>query len=404
VIGALAGCTAPPSAAITIDVLASPAMTGSAQPNLAKGLGGELVLSWLEPDSHGVALRFSKLGANGWGPARSAARGGDWFVNWADFPSVVPIADSTWAAHWLVRRGPRAAYDVAIALSFDAGDSWSEAFTPHNDGTLSEHGFVSLFPVETSTGATLPGVTDGGATAIGAIWLDGRNMSGAANAMTLRGAIITPAQSLTGEHLLDNKVCDCCQTDVGVGPDGPIAVYRGRTDAEIRDIYVARLIDGRWQDANPVANDGWNISGCPVNGPAVDVRGSHVAVAWFTGANDKPRVRLARSSDGARNFSAPVDVSIIRPIGRVDVVTNDEGAAIVSWLRRSTPTEAELCVREVAADGSAGPVHVVAQMTPSRPSGFPQMQRDGERLILAWTDTSGEQSAVRSVRVNMAPP
>lgn len=369
--------------------LPSPAAPGSAQPNLARGPAGELVLSWLEPHSQGMALRYSKLAVQGWEPARTVAHGSNWFVNWADFPSVVPISGSMWAAHWLTRRGKSAyAYDVSMAVSRDAGGTWSDELAPHTDGTLTEHGFVSLFPTPAG---------------VGALWLDGRNMTDNAGEMTLRSATIAPDRSLLAEHLVDTMVCDCCQTDVAIGSEGPIAVYRDRSPQDIRDIYVSRFADEAWQTGQPVANDAWKISGCPVNGPAVDASGAHVAVAWYTGANDKPRVRLARSVDGARSFAAPIDVSEIRPMGRVDVVTYDDGTAVVSWLRRSTPLLAELCVRAVAGDGALGPTHVVARTTTARPSGFPQMQRDGEGLILAWTDPTGEQSAVRTVRLDMAP-
>ncbi|MDH3645053.1 MAG: hypothetical protein OES38_23330, partial [Gammaproteobacteria bacterium] len=170
-----------------------------------------------------------------------------------------------------------------------------------------------------------------------------------------------------------------------------------------RDISVTRLLEGSWQPGTPLANDGWKISGCPVNGPAIDADGAQVAVAWFTGASDKPRVRLVRSEDGGQHFSDPADISQIRPMGRVDVVTMADGGAVVSWLRRSTPQEAELCVREVTADGELGPVHVVARTATARPSGFPQLQRHVTGLIAAWTDVSGERSRIRTARLDLRP-
>ena len=85
-------------------------------------------------------------------------------MNLADFPSVVPITDELWAAHWLVKRpGGIYSYDIAIAVSTDSGQSWGKPFTPHALGTRTEHGFVSLFPWR---------------QAIGALWLDGRRRSG----------------------------------------------------------------------------------------------------------------------------------------------------------------------------------------------------------------------------------
>jgi hypothetical protein len=46
-------------------------------------------------------------------------------------------------------------------------------------------------------------------------------------------------------------------------------------------------------------------------------------------------------------------------------------------------------------------VHVVAQTSTAPLSGFPQLQRHGARLILAWTDASVEPSVVRTVSIDM---
>ena len=48
--------------------------------------------------------------------------GYDWFVNWADVPSVVRLANGTLAGHWLQKSGADTyAYDVRLAYSHDDG-------------------------------------------------------------------------------------------------------------------------------------------------------------------------------------------------------------------------------------------------------------------------------------------
>ena len=54
--------------------------------------------------------------------------------------------------------------------------------------------------------------------------------------MTLRSALISTDGVLLEDHLVDDLVCDCCQTDVAETAHGPIGVYRNRTRQEIRDI------------------------------------------------------------------------------------------------------------------------------------------------------------------------
>jgi hypothetical protein len=381
-----------------VEALPAPAGPGSGESQLAVGPDGRVVLSWVEPNGAGHALRYAVLEGEGWSAATDVARGEDWFVNWADFPSVVPMAGDLWAAHWLVRRGGHGyAYDVAISLSRDGGRSWSPHSNPHSDGTPTEHGFATLFPWR------------GG---VGAVWLDGRNMlppedAGAAGhdhgegGMTLRFALLDPAGTLRDEALLDGLTCDCCQTDVALAEAGPVVVYRDRSPDEIRDIQALRQTAAGWSAPVPVARDGWHIEGCPVNGPAAAARGSQVVVAWFTGAEGRPRVRFARSGDGAQSFGPPSDVDARAPLGRVDVALLEGGDAVVSWLAEDADGAA-VALRRVRRDGTMGPVRIVGRTAASRPAGFPRLAASGNWLVVAWTEVRGESSRVATARVPVA--
>jgi len=398
----LGACDRPPPIGAAITRLDVPATPGSAEPHLAAADDGAIVLSWLEPVDDGVALRYSTLLGDVWQPARTVARGDDWFVNWADFPSVVPVGGDLWAAHWLVRQeGDGYAYDVAISLSPDRGRTWLAPITPHHDGTPTEHGFVSLYPA---------------GHGVGALWLDGRDLAAhgdtpdrhgtvagtALRTVTLAVDVDAPEPRIVDEvagRVIDEVVCDCCQTDVAVGPDGPIGVYRNRTPEEIRDIHVTRAIDGVWQPGRAVGADGWHITGCPVNGPAIAVVGARVAVAWFTAADEVARVRLAVSADGGDTFGSVIDVDETEAIGRVDVEIVDDGDVIVSWLRAAGDEDADVVLRRISGSGGLGPIVPIARTGGGRPTGFPQMVRNGVSLVIAWTDTTNERSHVRAARV-----
>ena len=383
-----------PEAEISIVDIDTPTGPISAQPHLSSTDDGRVVLSWLDHEDDLVSLRFATLGESDWQATVTVARGSDWFVNWADFPSVVPIEDELWAAHWLVKReGGTYAYDVAISLSHDEGASWSAPVTPHSDNTRTEHGFVSLFTSESG---------------VGAIWLDGRNMAEDAGhsdgthseggAMTLRSAVITATGVLAKEVEVDGRVCDCCQTDAITGPGGPIIVYRDRSENEIRDIYSARF-DTQWQSPQLIASDGWEIAGCPVNGPAVDAIGKDVVVAWFTAADNTAIVRFARSRDGGKSFETPVEIDRDDNVGRVDVVLMPDGSGYVSWLRNANEKTALISLRSVSASGKTGPVQTIGKTGTSRAAGFPQLIRSGDGLVAAWTDTLSESHRIRTVRI-----
>jgi len=65
---------------------------------------------------------------------------------------------------------------------------------------------------------------------------------------------------------------------------------------EVRDIYV-RVCRRQLRARRDRARRWLEIDGCPVNGPAVDARGRHVAVAWFTASTKDGQAFVAFSDD-----------------------------------------------------------------------------------------------------------
>jgi len=353
---------------------------------------GGILMSWLEPSAEGHELRFSVLAADAWGPVRTVVSRADLFVNWADFPSVIRLPDGSLVAHWLQRTGPDTyAYGIRLSRSADDGESWSVPVTPHTDETQTEHGFASLFP----------GPTAGSSRAV---WLDGRNYadSDADPAfMTLRHAEIAADGSLSAQAELDPRTCDCCQTSTAVTESGIVVAYRGRTGDEIRDIRVVRSGEQGWSKPSVVHDDGWVIPSCPVNGPAIAATRNLVAVAWFTAANDSPRVMLAFSADGGESFEAPIEVAgsgeIGRSLGRVDLELTRAGAALVSWLHEREGIGA-LMLAALDRDGSRSVTSVVPQLDGGRATGFPRLALRGDEVLLAWTEP-GDPARIRLVSV-----
>ncbi len=393
------GAAAAPAAALAaLREIPSPAAPGSAEPNLAAGDDGRVYLSWVEPAPDSAhALRFAVLEGGRWSAPRTVASGRDWFVNWADFPSLAVLPGGRLAAHWLQRSGAgRYAYDVRIARSADGGATWSPGVVPHRDGTAAEHGFVSLWPAEGDS--------------LGAVWLDGRKYAaaeahggdgghGGGETMLVHTALAADG-GVGAERPLDARICDCCQTGQATTSAGPLVVYRDRSPDEVRDVYVVRRVGGRWTEPRPVHADGWKIDACPVNGPQVAARGEQVAVAWFSGARDTARVLVAFSRDAGATWGDPVRVDDGDPGGRVDVELLDGGAALVSWIERTGGEAAEVRARRVSPDGGRGAATVVAATGGERASGFPRMVRSGGEVVFAWT-APGDPSTVRTARATL---
>ena len=375
----------------------SPTDGDGREPELNATHDGRIILSWVEKiGEKSYALRTSLRDTKGWSDPQTVAKGENWFVNWADFPSVIALRDGSLAAHWLVKSGLGTyAYNVNIARSADDGRTWSKPIVPHTDDTQTEHGFVSLIP--------LP---DG---RLGAVWLDGRNMKGmketeehapAAASMTLRYAAMDQDGKLSDEVELDERVCECCQTSAAMTSEGPIAVYRDRSSTEVRDIYFVKQLNGLWTAPKPVHADNWEINGCPVNGPSVNADGRRVVVSWFTTAEDTPRVKVAFSQDAGITFGNPIQVDDGETVGRVDALLLPDGSALVCWLSGNVEGGA-IKVRRVTASGTLGPPAIIAKTDISRSSGFPRMARLGTEVHFAWTEF-GQPSRIRTADVDVS--
>ena len=371
------------------EMLSMPTTGNVSGPRFSEGDFGSLVLSWMEARGSGTDLKFAVYGGRDFGKATSVVTEPRMFVNWADLPSVMRVSESHWLAHWLRYSADRTySYDVVVSQSFDGGKIWSDPVAAHADGTPTEHGFVSLH--RDPEGVAL-------------LWLDGRETANEPTedvldtSMTLRSAVITPEGERVREQIVDDSVCDCCQTDVAISASGPIAVYRDRTADEIRDIYVTRFVDGEWQAGVPLHADGWRIPGCPVNGPSIVAQHDTVAVAWFTAADSVPSVRVSFSSDGGVSFGDPIEIASGRVAGWVGLTIIDDNALAVSWVSKTETGSNAVNVRRVSSDGQRGPVKTIG--TTGQLRVFPQLAYREKHLILAWTDEIGGERQMRIARI-----
>lgn len=383
-----AAANSSPGVKPAITMLEVMTVAGAASPNLVAS-DHRALLTWLEPsgpDGRSRRLRISELVSGRWTTPHTIVEGPTIVSNWADVPSLARQDAHTLVAHWAEQTSDGAgAYDVIVARSVDDGQTWQRLGPVHRDHTATEHGFVSLVP-------------DG--DAVLAIWLDGRATGHPGGATSLRGARI--GQSIGGEELLDDRVCDCCSTSAVVTNEGPAVVYRDRSDGEVRDPAITRRMAGKWQPPRTVHEDRWQITGCPVNGPASAAFGRDLAVGWYTYADQRPTVRIAFSRDAGTTFADPIVIDEPQgaraPVGRVDAVLVQGDEAVVSWM--ATERErAHLLVRRAAADGRQGPELEVAALAAGRNGGVPRMERIDDDLLFAWTDAS---QGLRVARVAIA--
>ncbi len=382
----------------------------SAQPNIAVDAGRDrFVLSWQTrlPDGC-AALRAAELAPDddSLGEVREIARGCDWFVNWADIPSLVVTDNGDWLAHWLQRRdGGTYAYDIRLSRSRDRGRSWSEPFSPHSDGTPTQHGFVSMAPV-----------SGGDGDRVLLVWLDGRAGVASASAgeghdhhdegvMSLRSAIVDGAGSVLEEVEIDARVCSCCPTGLVRAADGShLAVYRDRSAAEVRDTALARRDAGGWRVGVPVHDDGWEIQACPVNGPALAVREEQALVAWSTMADgDGVSVRYRLMPVSAASASDAMSATF-RELEKGSAVTGRVAVAasvqdwLISWLGAGEDGDAVLRLARFDDALVERARFDIATLPPGRDIGLPRLAVLGDHALLVWTAVDAEAPVVAGQR------
>jgi hypothetical protein len=346
-------------------------------------------MSWMEENGDSTLLYYSTFDGTQWSNPKKIASSDSWFVNWADFPAIIGTNGQPMVAHKLAKV-PGTPYSYNVEITSLASGATK---VPHTDGTATEHGFVSMVPTSDST--------------FYAVWLDGRNTADGdgsnyhgnlATAMTIRGAELDRNLNILNEAEIDNSTCDCCNTALAKTNSGLIVVYRDRTSDEIRDMYVSRFVDGAWSEPVAIFNDGWNIAACPVNGAAISTDGQNVAVAWFTGANNIAKVKVVFSTDEGVTFSEPISTARSlqgAPLGRVDIELINENTAWVSWLHRGDES-GYISLMKINQKGEVLQEFSIPDVETSRSTGFPQITKSGNGLLIAWTDISGEEPVIRT--------
>ena len=371
----------------TLQALASPSDSVSAEPYLFTNSANVVYLSWVEKAKDKNTLKFATLNKGQWSKPAVISSGQNWFVNWADYPVLAASGNGSMAAHFLEKNeNGKYTYDVKMITSADAGNTWDSSRLLNEDGKKAEHGFVSIVPYKENYFVA---------------WLDGRNAGteeekghsgGHQGQMTLRGAVVNKDGSKASEWELDNRVCDCCQTTAAITSNGPVVIYRDRSQDEIRDISIVRYVNGQWTAPKAVFPDNWKIAGCPVNGPRVDAQGNHLALAWFSAPDKKGQVSVIFSADGGASFGNPAREDEGQGIGRVDVIILDDKTAMISWMEGSAIKAAK-----VYTNGKKEPSITIASTSESRSSGFPQMTKSGNTVFFAWTDNKAKKVQMASM-------
>jgi hypothetical protein len=201
-------------------------------------------------------------------------------------------------------------------------------------------------------------------------------------------------------RLISGGVCACCRIGVAAAPGAIVVAWRSIQTNGVRDIALSTSTDAgnHWTQPAVAVADNWVISGCPHSGPALAFSGSTLYMAWMTGATGGPKVRIATSQDQGRSFSIPVAF-------QGDFYYSNHPR--LASLRNTAVTvhegsDAENRTRVFLARVGGGNVSVGSRLVALSGDGtivsYPVVAADEHGVVIAWTASSGEKTAIHVVR------
>ena len=176
---------------------------------------------------------------------------------------------------------------IVYALSADQGNTWTQPTPVHADKTPNiVRGFFDATVLANGE--------------IGVAYLN--DIQGKAHQRDLRFVTSTGGK-FSAERILDPFVCDCCNISLLVDPAGALHLYYRENQDNIRDIAQMSSTDNGRTFSKPqiLSKDNWQINGCPHSGPTSSAGGGSPLIAWFSGTQDAPGIRVV-NEQGKRLF------------------------------------------------------------------------------------------------------
>jgi len=204
-------------------------------------------------------------------------------------------------------------------------------------------------------------------------------------------------------------VCYCCKTALAVRDGRLYAAWRHVYPGNLRDIAFTMSSNGGRTFASPVrvSRDGWEIEGCPDDGPAVVVDAAGVVrIVWPTvipGTTPQGGIFYASSTDG-RTFTKRVRVPTLGSLkpSHPTLALGAAGRVVVTWdelVNGRRVIAARLIT--TAANGAVtfGPHEILNEQGHGV---YPVVATSGDASVVAWT-TAGSDSVINVRRVNLRP-
>lgn len=311
-------------------------------------------------------------------------------------PTLIALPTAIYAL-W-EQAGPGGASDLVLARSLSFGQSFDRPVRVTDEETPAFHGFSSV--------AAAP---DG---SVYAVWLDGREKDMPPGTFALYVARSEDNGGSFGDnHRVALSACPCCRPRVAVGPTGEVYVaWRKVFDGDVRDMVVSTSKDGgdTFAPEVRVADDGWQLRGCPDSGPALVTSGNRLYIAWLTeGRERRPRIQIAWSDDQAAHFHAAIEASHDSLDANHPVLTaSEDGHVLLAYQARGRNADGgweplSVFVADVTGDQVSVPQPLAnGGATATYPNA---VAGTGGRVYVTWTRHTDQGSAAVLLRGRRAP-
>jgi hypothetical protein len=281
--------------------LAAVGFESTRSPQIAVSPAGMISLLALYQDgpSSRIGFTMSHDGGDHFGPLKPVSEDGATISAHGQNNPMMAVSSRAVYALW-EQSQPDGTKDLVVGRSLNAGQTFEKPVRVNDNKTPSFHGFASL-----AAG------TNGD---VYVAWLDGRETPESPGTFDIYLARSTDRGATFGPNVrVARSACPCCRPYVTLGKEGQVFVaWRKVFAGSIRDLVVSSSKDGgqTFYQSTRVAEDGWQIQGCPESGASLLFSKDRLYVAWMTGGSDnRARVRLSWSDDAGAHFHSPSDAS-----------------------------------------------------------------------------------------------
>lgn len=368
-------------------------VTKGSDPQIGTRASGELFLLHLK--DKGVWLKTSGDGGDSFEEAVRVNDGGEVASHSENTPMMIVRTMREFYVLWTAE-DDKGRNSLRLASSVDWGKSFGKSVTVDPTGPVSQSFF------------TLAVGPDG---VIYAAWLDsrdrGQGKSGSSGLYIARST--NRGQSFEKSIRVALSVCPCCRPSIAFTDAKTLHIgWRGVMDGDVRDIFVATSTDGglTFPTSARIAEDNWQLNGCPHSGPSLATLGGKLFIAWHTAVGDRSRLFITSSSDNGAHFSSKIEASTnLVDANHPKLVRLENTIGLVFQARQAAAKDSwnklDVYFRQIDGNGALTPLQRIKHVTGS--AIYPTLLYERpDHLFVAWTEGTEDGKKVMMARGRLA--